>query len=419
MLYTNTNSKRLGFNQYFLIYYFKIPVPTEVIGQFPESLQMLGQGSLAMTVATTAKEHVFNARVRNYDSTLEASVLNNEVDPAVYKMLLSEINASLPTLHRYLKLRGDMLGVEDLAYYDMYPDIVDAVTADYGWKSSVELVLDSLRPLGEDYVKDLRYATENRWIDVYPTEGKRSGAYVTGAAYDVHPYMLLNHQDDYDSASTFAHEAGHLMHSYYSQKALPFALSEYEIFVAEVASTVNEVLFFKNMVSKARTDDERLALLGSFLEGMRLTVFRQTMFAEFELTAHEMAEKGEPLTGDSLNAAYLDLLKRYHGEAEGVMRIDDLYAAEWAFIPHFHYNYYVYQYATSYIAATKLAEDILEGREGALERYRAFLRSGGTKPPVELLQDAGVDMTSPEPIRAAMRLMNDVMDQIEAIRTKN
>jgi oligoendopeptidase F len=227
--------------------------------------------------------------------------------------------------------------------------------------------------------------------------------------------MLLNHTDDYNGTSTLAHEGGHMMHSYFSQAANPYPTSGYAIFVAEVASTVNEVLLQKDLVSKAKDDEARLALLGSFLESLRTTVFRQTMFAEFELAIHEMVERGEALTGDNMNELYIDMLRRYHGEAEGVMKIDDLYAVEWAFIPHFHYNFYVYQYATSYIAAIALAEGILEDRPGAREKYLAFLKSGSTKPPVELLQDAGVDMTGPEPIRAAMREMNHVMDQIEEI----
>jgi oligoendopeptidase F len=272
-----------------------------------------------------------------------------------------------------------------------------------------------LAKLGDEYVKRLGHALEAGWVDVYPATGKRSGAYVNDGAYEVHPYMLLNHQDDYPSATTLAHESGHLMHSSYSQEAQPYPTAGYSIFVAEVASTVNEVLLFKHLVAGAKDDDERLGFLGNFLEGLRTTIFRQTMFAEFELAMHEAVERGEPLTGDSLTELYAGLLRRYHGEEQGVMKIDDLYTVEWAYVPHFHYNFYVYQYATSYVAAIALSEGILEGREGALERYHTFLSSGSTKPPVELLKDAGVDMTSPEPIRAAMRLMNEVLDQIDEI----
>jgi oligoendopeptidase F len=373
------------------------------------------ESSLAATLSATVQEHVFTARVRDYDSSLEASLAGTEVDPAVYRMLVDEINENLPVLHRYLKLRGRILGVDDLSYYDIYPPLVQKVTADYGWESAKKLIVEHLSPLGEEYTSRLDHALNSGWVDVYPHQGKRSGAYVNGSVYDVHPYMLLNHQDDFSSTNTAAHEAGHLMHSWYSNEAQPYPTADYAIFVAEVASTVNEVIFFKNMVAAAEDDEARLALLGRFLDGLRNTVFRQTQFAEFELAIHETAERGEPLTGESLDAIYLDLLKKYYGHDQGVMEIDERYAVEWAFVPHFHYNFYVYQYATSYVSAIALAEGLLEERPGALERYLAFLKAGSTKPPVELLRDAGVDMTSPEPIRAAMRLMNEVMDRIDEI----
>ncbi|MBD3869328.1 MAG: oligoendopeptidase F [Acidobacteria bacterium] len=376
------------------------------------------KGTLAATVAATVNEHVFNTQVRSYDSSLHASVSGNEVDPAVYRMLIKEINNNLPTLHRYIKLRARIMGIDDLRYHDMYPSLVSKVDADYSWENSKKLVLDALKPLGGEYVRRFGHALESGWVDVYPRKGKRSGAYVTGAAYEVHPYMLLNHTDDYNGTSTLAHEGGHLMHSSFSQEANPYPTSGYAIFVAEVASTVNEVLLQKDLVAKADGDEARLALLGNFLESLRNTVFRQTMFAEFELAIHEMVERGEALTGDNLNELYAEMIRRYHGEAEGVMKIDDLYTVEWAFIPHFHYNFYVYQYATSYVAAIALAEGIMEDRPGARDNYLTFLKSGGTRPPVDLLKSAGVDMTSPEPIHAAMRLMNEVMDQIDQIIEK-
>jgi oligoendopeptidase F len=373
------------------------------------------KGSLAATLSATVQEHVFEARVREYASSLEASLAENEVDTGVYRMLVDEINASLPTLHRYLRLRARILGIDDLRYHDMYPSLVSDITADYTWDSSKKLVAEALAPLGRDYVGRLQKALESGWVDVYPRTGKRAGAYVNDGAYEVHPYMLLNHQDDYLSATTLAHEGGHLVHSSLSQEAQPYPTSHYSIFVAEVASTVNEVLFFKHLLARAESDDARLALLGSFLEGLRTTIFRQTMFAEFELAIHEAVERGDPLTGDGLNELYGTLLRRYQGEGEGVMKVDELYTAEWAFVPHFHFNFYVYQYATSYVAAIALAEGIERDRPGARGSYLEFLASGSTKPPVELLKDAGVDMTSPEPIRAAMRLMNQVLDQIEEI----
>ena len=381
---------------------------------FYDTLQAF-KGTLAATISATVQEHVVNATVRDYESSLEASLAGNEVDTDVYHMLLEEVGANVATLQRYLRLRGEILGIDDLRYHDSYPPLVQNVSADYSWENSKKLVLQALAPLGEEYVQRMNESFEKGWIDVYPRTGKRSGAYVNDAAYNVHPYMLLNHLDDYLGATTLAHEGGHLMHSWYAQEAQPYSTSNYAIFVAEVASTVNEVLFFRYLVSQAPDDESRLALLGNFLEGLRTTVFRQTMFAEFELAIHEMAERGEPLTGDGLNELYLGMLRRYQGHDEGAMTIDELYAAEWSYIPHFHYNFYVYQYATSYIAAIALAEGILEKQDGAVERYLDFLRAGSTKAPVQLLADAGVDMTKPEPIHAAMRLMNDVMDQIEEI----
>lgn len=381
---------------------------------FYEQLQGF-KGTLAASLASTVQEHIFQARARDYGSSLEASLAQNEVDPAVYRTLVSAINANLATLHRYFKLRGRILGLDDLGYHDLYAPLVDNVTADYSWESAKRLVVEALEPLGREYTARMDHALSAGWVDVYPRQGKRAGAYVNGAVYDLHPFMLLNHLDDYSTTSTLAHEAGHLMHSSYSSEAQPYPTADYAIFVAEVASTVNEVIFFRHLVERAQDDDTRLALLGRFLEGLRGTVFRQTQFAEFELTIHETAERGEPLTGDNLNALYLDQLKKYHGQEQGVMKIDDLYAAEWAFVPHFHYDFYVYQYATSYIAAISLAEGILADRPGSRERYLAFLKSGSTKPPVELLRDAGVDMTSAEPMRAAMQLMNEVMDRMDGI----
>ena len=385
---------------------------------FYDTLQQFS-GTLAATLAATVNEHVFDMRVRHYDSSLEASLAANEVDPAVYRMLVDEVNAGLPTLHRYLRLRARMLGIDDLRYHDMYPPLVPEISSGYPWEKSKKLVLEALAPLGRDYVETFGSVLDAGWVDVFPAPGKRSGAYVSDIVYDVHPYMLLNHIDDYNSMSTLAHEGGHLMHSVLSQRSQPYPTADYVIFVAEVASTVNEVLLFEDLLSRATTDEERLALLGHFLEGMRQTVFRQTQFAEFELAIHEMAEQGKPLTAETLGTLYGDLLRRYYGEEQGVTKIDDLYQVEWAFIPHFHYNFYVYQYATSYVAAVALARRILAGEPGAVDRYLKFLSSGSSKPPVELLQDAGVDMTGPEPIRAAVSYMDSVIDRIEQVLARS
>jgi oligoendopeptidase F len=374
------------------------------------------QQALAASLATTVKGHNIKARVRSYPSTLEASLAESEVDPAVYEMLVREVNASLPTLHRYLKLRARMLGVGDLAYFDLYPSLVKDVQDNYPWPAATETVLAALQPMGSDYVDYLRRAFAGGWVDVYPREGKRSGAYMAGSAYDVHPYMLLNHLDDYDSTSTLAHEAGHMMHSAYTNRAQAYPTADYETFVAEVASVTNEWLLFDYTLEHASSDDEKLAILGQFLESARTTVFRQTMFAEFELAIHRMIESGRPLTSESLGAAYLELLRRYHGHDQGVCRIDDAYATEWAFVPHFHYNYYVYAYATSFIAANAFSENILTGTHGGAQGYvDRLLKAGSSKPPVQLLKDAGVDMTTPAPFQSMMRAMNRIMDQMEEI----
>jgi oligoendopeptidase F len=377
------------------------------------------QQSLATTLSATVKAHVFNTRVRNYEDTLEASLSGAEVDPAVFNMLIDEVNNALPTLHRYLKIRARMLEIDDLRYHDLYPSLVGKVEAQYPWETAVKEVLEAFEPMGEDYVNYLKNACENGWVDVYPREGKRSGAYVNGSAFDVHPYMLLNHQDNYDTTSTFAHEAGHLMHSALSNKAQPYPTARYATFVAEVASTTQEWLFFKHALGKAANDKEKLAILGNFLESFRTTVFRQTMFAEFERSMHKLVEQGRPITSESLNKLYFDILKRYHGHEEGVCTIDEKYQVEWAFIPHFHYNYYVYSYATSFIAGTAFHDQILTGNNGGVDRYiGSLLKAGSSKPPVEILQSAGVDMTTPAPFRAAFQAMEEVMDQIEEILDK-
>jgi oligoendopeptidase F len=252
-------------------------------------------------------------------------------------------------------------------------------------------------------------------MDVYPRTGKRSGAYSNGAAYDVHPYVLMNYNDDYESVSTLAHEWGHALHSHLANQAQPYPTADYSIFVAEVASTFNEALLLDRMLKQATSDDERLYYLGSYLEGLRGTFFRQTMFAEFELAIHEAGERGEALTSEKLSAMYGELLRRYHGHDAGVLRIDDAYTVEWAYIPHFYYNFYVYQYATSLAASTQLAREVMDGKPGARERYLGLLRAGGSRYPYELLREAGVDLASETPYRALVAQMNWAMDEIDTI----
>jgi oligoendopeptidase F len=279
------------------------------------------------------------------DSLTHALDGNNNRAP-VYDTLVDQTRANLPTLHRYFKLRAKMLGVQDLRYFDIYPQLVSG-NFTYSIDDGVKLMLSSVKPLGDDYVNAITKASTARWMDVYPRPRKRSGAYMSGVAYDVHPYILLNYNDDYESVSTLTHEWGHAMHSYLANKHQPFSTADYPIFTAEIASTTNEVLLLDHMLKIAKSDDERLLYLGSALENLRGTFFRQAMFADFEREVHARVDKGESLTGEGLTKIYGDTLKRYHGDKEGVMKIDDVYATEWAYIPHFYNRFYVFQYATS------------------------------------------------------------------------
>lgn len=359
--------------------------------------------------------HAFYMRTRNYDSCLQLALDRNNIPIDVYHSLITNVRDNLDTFHRYLRLKQRMLGVETLKYSDLYAPVVKDVELEYTIDEAKQLYLDAVQPLGSDYRQVAQQAFDGRWIDVYPTPGKRSGAYSSGNAYDVHPYILLNYNGRFDDVSTLAHEMGHTMHSFYSNKHQPFPLADYSIFVAEVASTFNEALLIHKMLGEIEDDDIRLSLLMNHLDGIKGTVFRQTQFAEFELRMHEMAEKREPLTGDTFTKLYGDILRDYYGHEQGICEIDDLYALEWAYIPHFYYNFYVYQYSTSFTAATALAEAVFSDEEGAVQRYLDFISAGGSDYPIEILKQAGVDMTTSDPFQKTMAAMNRTMDEIEAI----
>jgi oligoendopeptidase F len=361
------------------------------------------------------KKDLFYARARGYKSCLASALDGYNIPEAVYHSLISNVNANLPTFHRYLRLKKRMLGVDTLKYSDLYAPVVKNVDLEYPVEEAQAIIRDALKPLGNDYVKTVQRAFSERWIDVYPTAGKQSGAYSNGSAYDVHPYILLNYNGKYQDVSTLAHELGHTMHSHLSNKTQPYPLADYSIFVAEVASTFNEALLNDRMLREIRADGDRLSLLMEFLDNIKGTVFRQTQFAEFELAIHEKAEKDQPLTGDALTSMYGDILKKYYGHDKGICRIDDNVTVEWSYIPHFYYNFYVYQYATSFTASVALSEKVLSKEKGALERTLAFLSSGGSDYPIELLKSAGVDMTAPEPFEKTMSVMNRTMDEIEKI----
>lgn len=357
------------------------------------------------------------ARLRGYDSALSAALSGDNVPDAVYRTLVEQANDALPVLHRYFALRGRMLGVENPAYYDIYPDLVQT-GREYPIEDAIALTGAAIAPLGDEYVGLYQQAMSERWMDVHPRSGKTSGAYMSGGAYDAHPFVLLNHLDDFTSTSTFAHEWGHALHSVLANDAQPFETASYATFTAEVASTVNEFLLQEHMLANAATDEDRLFYLGYGLELLRATFFRQTMFAEFELALHETVESGEPLTGGRITEIYADTVRRYHGHEEGVLTIEDAYTREWMFVPHFYMGFYVYQYATSLAAAAYFTDAILDGDESVTEAYLDALRAGGSDDPYQILLDAGVDLAAPEPYQALVARMERIMDEMEEILSR-
>ena len=361
---------------------------------------------------------LFSTKARNYNSTLEMALDAGNIPTDVFHNLIKNVNGNLETFHRYLNLRKRMMGLETLHYYDLYAPLVEKVDLSYTVEEAVDNILKSLKPLGKEYIDVSSKAFNERWIDMYPNEGKRSGAYSNGSAYDVHPYILMNYNGQYNDMSTLTHELGHTMHSYLTNKKQHFANSNYSIFVAEVASTLNEELLNDYMLKQIKDDKTRLAILGNYLEGAKGTLFRQTQFAEFEAMIHDRAAKGVALTGEDFDQMYLELTRKYYGHDKNVCIVDDNVKSEWSYIPHFYYNFYVYQYATSYTASTALSEKVLNGSKKDRERYLDFLASGSSKYPVELLKDAGVDMNSSEPFDLTITKINKVMSEMEAILTR-
>ena len=376
-------------------------------------------GRFSSTFGTTMNGQVqkvlFQSKSRKYESALEYSLNGPNIPVPVYMRLIDGINKNLPAFHRYLKLRQRILGLDQLHYYDLYAPLVGSVERTYTPEQARKLVLEAVAPLGTEYTSTVEHAFDNRWIDLFPNDGKRSGAYSEGGAYDVHPYMLINYNGKYTDVSTLAHEMGHTMQSYFSNKTQPYPLANYPIFVAEVASTFNETLLINHVLKSTKDDDTRLALLGNYLENIKTTVFRQAQFAEFELRMHEMAGKGQPITGNALAKLYLDITRKYYGQDQGICIVDDTIANEWSYIPHFYRDFYVYQYATSFTASMALSEKVIGGDPAATKRYLAFLGAGGAKYPIDLLKDAGVDMTTGEPLDLTVKAMNRVMDEMEAI----
>lgn len=365
------------------------------------------------TYAADVRGTVFAARARKYPDSLSFALARDNVPEAVYKTLIEETHRGLPTLHRYLAAGRKLLGLKRMRYSDVYVPFADPPLS-YGLAEAEDLILDAVKPLGADYVQDLSRGFRGGWLHAKVQRGKRSGAYMNGAAYDVHPYVLMSFSGKYDTVSTLAHEFGHAMHSVLANRTQPFETADYSIFVAEIPSTTNEMLLVDHVIANAKTKAERIYAISQGLEMLRGTFFRQAMFSEFEVLAHEAVENGRPLTGAGLSRIYLDLLRRYMGEAEGVMTIDDLYGVEWAYVPHFYNDFYVYQYATSISAAAYFTEAIEKGDEEVRRRFIDMLKAGGSDDPYLIVKRAGPDLASPEPYRALVRRMDRLLDQLDA-----
>ncbi len=369
------------------------------------------KNTLGALLYSNVKGNIFFAESRRFNSAREAALFDSNVDMAVYDNLITVVRKKLPLLHRYMKLRKKVMGLSELHMYDLYTPMVKAQSVVIPYPEAVEKVKQGLARMGETYLKDMEQAFQGGWIDVYENKGKRSGAYSWGC-YDSHPYILLNHSDNINNMFTLAHELGHAMHSYYSDRTQPYAYAQYKIFVAEVASTCNEALLMNHLLGGTRETQMKLQLMNYFMEQFRSTVYRQTMFAEFEKEIHERAECGEALTAELLSEIYLELNRAYYGP-DVVM--DPEIAMEWSRIPHFYNSFYVYQYATGFSAAMALSKAIIDVQEGALERYLEFLGSGGSDHPVELLKKAGVDMSTPAPVENALSVFEALLEEMEGL----
>ena len=372
--------------------------------------------AFAGTLSGQIRFNIFLARSRGYDTALEAYLNKDNIDPAVYRNLIQAINANLAPLHRYMRLRKKIMGVDDLHIYDLYTPMVETVEMKVPYDEAVKLLPAALAPLGKDYVVVLEQGldTKNGWVDVYPHKDKDSGAF-SSSVFGVHPYVKMNYFDQVDDLSTLAHEFGHALHSHLSMTHQPYVTSSYSMFNAEIASTLNEKLLSDYLIEHAKNDDERLYLLNELVETIRTTIYRQTLFSEFELAVHTAAEKGTPLTADFLSESYAKLVRTYYGDSFTVGENDGM---EWAYIPHFYYKYYVFSYATGLSSGIALAGKVTAGGDDARKAYLGMLQGGSSKPPLDLLRDAGVDLTKPDAIEAAAKLLDDTLARMEALLAK-
>jgi oligoendopeptidase F len=368
--------------------------------------------TFATTLAGCIKSNVLNAGIRKFPSALEASLNADKVPKSVYDNLISAVNSKLDYFYEYLELRREILGIEQIDMYDLHSPIVKGCTEKYKWEDACSMVVDAVEPLGGEYVDEVKRGFAGRWVDVYESAGKRSGAYSSGC-YDSYPYILMNYQGNMNDVFTLAHELGHSMHSLLSKSAQEYHYADYKIFVAEVASTTNELLLHHSLTQKSDDRNFKLYLLSHLADGIRGTVYRQTMFAEFEKMIYENFESGIPLTPDSLTESYYDINKRYHGPK---VNPDDKIGFEWMRIPHFYYNFYVYKYATGFSAAAALSKGIISGDSSKIDAYLNFLKAGSTKDVLDIMKDAGVDLTTPQPVEDAMQLFAETVEQLKVCR---
>lgn len=369
------------------------------------------KNTLATSLTASIKTFNFNSKVRKYENALEASLKPNNIPLDVYKNAIKVMNDNVSSLHRYVKIKKKLLNLDEIHMYDLYVPVIETQKEKVDFNDGVKIVIEALKPLGDEYLEIFKDGINDGWIDIYENKGKRGGAYSWGG-YDTMPYVLLNYNNELEDVSTLAHEMGHSIHSYYSRKEQPYHYAGYTLFCAEVASTTNEKLLIHYLIEKEKDQKKKLSLINTELEQIRTTVFRQLMFAEFELYTHESLEKGIPLTSEDYSKEWHNLNVKYFGPE---MVVDEKIDIEWARIPHFYSDFYVYQYATGYAAASAFANAILDGKTNAVEKYKKFLKSGGSDYPIEILKNAGVDMTTKEPLEATIKRFNELLDMIEKV----
>jgi len=372
------------------------------------------ENTFAALIDGKMKQHLYYSKVYKYTDCLESRLFSEDINPAVYHTLITSVRSGLPLLQRYITLKKQLLKLDTFHYDDIYASAVKSVDKKYTWDEACKLVRTATTPLGPEYAKALEVSLTKGWIDIYPNKGKESGAYSSGV-YGAHPYVKMNYNGDYNAVSTLAHELGHAMHSHFSNLTQPYATADYATFLAEIASTFNENLLMHEMLKEEKDDLFKLYILDNYLDQVRGTIFRQTLFAEFELAMHQKVEGGQSLTADWLNENYLKLTREYYGADKGVMEVGEYIGNEWSFIPHFYMNYYVFQYSTGLIASMALSESVLKGGPAERDRYLELLKSGGKDFPLNLLKKAGVDMTSPEPAKAAMKNFESLISEMEQI----